>query len=1007
MSIAVRILIVENNPSDVEFIRNELKKGSIHYVSETVQTETEYRKALNGFIPDVILSDYALPKFNGDAAFEIRNEIAPDTPFIFVSGTVGEEKSIEYIKNGVTDYVLKDKLYSLTVKVKRALKDVKEKKEKKAAEDELKRSEKLFRALIEKSKDMITLGNREGELVYGSPFITDALGYPPADLINMRLYDVVHPDDIPELRKSRDKLLKEPGGSFSFQHRRRHKDGRWIWCEGTVTNLLDEPGINAMLTNFRDISERKKAEQDILDANKNLKKALTDLQKIMDASLDIICSMDEEGTFISVSKASFNILGYHPEELVGRDYIDFVVKEDVDKTGKTESSIMEGFPVTTFENRYTHKNGNIVDILWSSNWDPNDKIFYCIAKDITERKKAEKQQEFDRNNLDALINNTNDHMWSVDRHLNLITFNQQFNRVAMQTSGRKIEKGTSVLALHFPAEFEERYKRAFAGENFTEIDHIITAVERWIEISFYPIRERDEVVGTACYARDITEEKVAERQLSKSEAFSRGILDALSSHISVIDHRGNIIRANESWTRYAAENGAVTLERSAEGANYLDVCERSAKAGDQIAAEALHGIRDVIAGKTLFFYFEYPCHSPARQEWFGMRVTKFESYEPMVVISHLDITVRKLAEENLKYSEAKLKEAQAIAHLGNFESDVSTNSDKWSDEMYDILGVNKDEVTPSRELVLSFIHPDDIDAVRTEMEESLRTTRNSDIYFRFIRKDRSIRYGYVKAIFDVDINGALIRVFGVFQDVTEQKLAELERTKMVSDLMQRNKDLEQFAYIISHNLRAPIANIIGASGLLNDPDLTAQDKEVLNKGINNSVLKLDEVVQDLNFILQSKGEVTEPKEIIYFSELVEHIKISIINLIDKYGIQIKYDFTAANEMATIKPYLYSIFYNLISNSVKYRRQHVNCVIEIKSSRVKNNLMLTFTDNGRGINLGKNRGQVFGLYKRFHTDVEGKGMGLFMVKTQVEILGGKIHLKSVEDEGTEINIQFEL
>jgi len=189
--------------------------------------------------------------------------------------------------------------------------------------------------------------------------------------------------------------------------------------------------------------------------------------------------------------------------------------------------------------------------------------------------------------------------------------------------------------------------------------------------------------------------------------------------------------------------------------------------------------------------------------------------------------------------------------------------------------------------------------------------------------------------------------------------------------------------------------------------LTVKDREIISRGIDNSILKLDDVVKDLNYILQSKGEVNEAKEIIYFSQLVEDIKASIVNLIDKYGVHIEYDFIAANELATIKPYLYSIFYNLISNSIKYRRQQVGCVINIKSSLVKNRLVLTFADNGRGIDLEKNGGQVFGLYKRFHPDIEGKGMGLYMVKTQVEILGGKIHIKSAENEGTEISIEFEL
>jgi PAS domain S-box-containing protein len=393
MGTTIKILIIENDPGDVELLQRQLKKADFVYNSEVVKTEKGYISALKIFAPDVILSDFVLPSFSGDAAFKIREQIAPETPFIFVSGTIGEEKAVEYIKNGVTDYVMKDKLFTVIIKIKRALRDVKEKQEKNKAEDELKKSEQRFRALIEKSKDMITLGNHEGELVYGSPFITEALGYSAEELINMNLFDVVHPDDAPELRERRDKLLKSPGSSFSFQHRRKHKSGNWVWCEGCVTNMLNEPAINAIVTNFRDVTIRKQAEQDLIIANNYIQKTLNELQKIMDSSLDVICSIDKEGTFLRVSEASINIWGYKPDELTGSNFINLVVEDDIEKTLNTDANVVNGVPLKMFENRYNHKNGKIVPMLWSANWDANDKIIYCIAKDITENKLAEAERE--------------------------------------------------------------------------------------------------------------------------------------------------------------------------------------------------------------------------------------------------------------------------------------------------------------------------------------------------------------------------------------------------------------------------------------------------------------------------------------------------------------------------------------------------------------------------------------------------------------------------------------
>ncbi|MEO6327701.1 MAG: PAS domain-containing sensor histidine kinase [Ginsengibacter sp.] len=232
-----------------------------------------------------------------------------------------------------------------------------------------------------------------------------------------------------------------------------------------------------------------------------------------------------------------------------------------------------------------------------------------------------------------------------------------------------------------------------------------------------------------------------------------------------------------------------------------------------------------------------------------------------------------------------------------------------------------------------------------------------------------------------------------------------EKEKRAAELIIANKDLEQFAYIISHNLRAPVANILGASSAMNYPGLSAEDKAVLSHGLTNSVMKLDDVIRDLNHILQVKGKINEVKQIVYFSELVEDISASIKNVVDRDGIEIKYDFAEIDKLLALKSYLYSIFYNLISNSIKYSQSQTPCFISIRSQITKSTIELTFTDNGMGIDLEKKGDQIFGLYKRFHANVEGKGMGLFMVKTQVEALGGKITVKSQVNKGTEFRIEF--
>jgi PAS domain S-box-containing protein len=245
----------------------------------------------------------------------------------------------------------------------------------------------------------------------------------------------------------------------------------------------------------------------------------------------------------------------------------------------------------------------------------------------------------------------------------------------------------------------------------------------------------------------------------------------------------------------------------------------------------------------------------------------------------------------------------------------------------------------------------------------------------------------------------------IAMDITQQKHADNERTKMLSDIVQRNKDLEQFSYIVSHNLRAPVANIIGLVTELNDDTHDAEVKNMLQRDMSTSVKKLDDVIIDLNKILQLKTEIVEEREDVKLPDLISDIRSSLSQLISEEKVQFDLNFEI-DSLHTLKSYLQSIFYNLISNSIKYRQPNVSPVISITTTAYEKGVRIIFRDNGIGIDLARRGDHVFGLYKRFHHHVEGKGIGLFMVKTQVETLGGKITIDSKINEGTTFKIEFE-
>ncbi len=157
----LRILILEDVPTDAELVENELRKGGIEFTSKIVKTKEDFLKELREFKPDIILSDYNVPSFDGPHALEIIKEQYPEIPFIFVSGAIGEELAIETLKMGATDYVLKDKLKRLVPSINRALREVEERTARKDAEEQLKKRfkelEEFYEMAVNRELKMVEL----------------------------------------------------------------------------------------------------------------------------------------------------------------------------------------------------------------------------------------------------------------------------------------------------------------------------------------------------------------------------------------------------------------------------------------------------------------------------------------------------------------------------------------------------------------------------------------------------------------------------------------------------------------------------------------------------------------------------------------------------------------------------------------------------------------------------------------------------------------------------------
>ncbi|WP_343672979.1 PAS domain-containing sensor histidine kinase [Chitinophaga sp.] len=234
--------------------------------------------------------------------------------------------------------------------------------------------------------------------------------------------------------------------------------------------------------------------------------------------------------------------------------------------------------------------------------------------------------------------------------------------------------------------------------------------------------------------------------------------------------------------------------------------------------------------------------------------------------------------------------------------------------------------------------------------------------------------------------------------------ANSQLSKLNRNLLNQNQQLEDFAHITSHNLRAPIANLKALMQLHNRSDEEAEKEEYL--GMLEAVInKTDETLNDLVNVVQIRKETDIGRELISFEDRLQYVLHVLMLEVNQSGLQITTDLQEAPTIRFPRIYLDSILLNLITNAIRYRKPEVTPVLHFSSRKEKGVITLAAQDNGMGIDMNRFGSKLFGFRKTFHKNSDAKGIGLFITKTQVEAMGGSISAESAPGRGTKFIITF--
>jgi signal transduction histidine kinase len=369
--------------------------------------------------------------------------------------------------------------------------------------------------------------------------------------------------------------------------------------------------------------------------------------------------------------------------------------------------------------------------------------------------------------------------------------------------------------------------------------------------------------------------------------------------------------------------------------------------------------------------------------------TKLAGY--LININHFKLSEFRLTAENSLYATGN-----KIARSGTWEIDVNANILTLNKEVYNILEIS--ETAISIDGFIRFFLPEFRPIITDSLNSSMKTGKPVDLDIQLKTNSKKIIWVKVKALATIDAYGKCVKVKGVLQNIDELKQKESQLKSSFDSVNHQNKRLQNFAYIVSHNLRSHANNLQYLVRLHEDSKELGEQKEIFShiSTISNS---LNTTIDHLNQIVKIEADLKQEKQLIELDPLFKNILNAFESNIQSANAVVQYDFSACPTVKYIPAYLESILQNLLTNALKYRHPERQAIIRCESTKVNGRVYLTFEDNGVGIDIERYGKKVFGMYQTFHNHPDSQGIGLFITRNQVEALGGSIRVESVVNVGT--------
>lgn len=511
--------------------------------------------------------------------------------------------------------------------------------------------------------------------------------------------------------------------------------------------------------------------------------------------------------------------------------------------------------------------------------------------------------------------------------------------------------------------------------------------------------ESNQLTGYLGIATDITEQKKTNDRIIESESHLQALLNSIDD--IAFEITDDFVCKNV-WT----QKRALLF---ADKEHYLGLTVQEVLSGSLLSLRPLfeNAIKKVFKTQQPE-YIEYQI--PEMNQWRSGKISYIN--ENAILLLVRNITEQKLAERQLQESEYKFRllaeNIPGVVYLSR--NDATYSMIYLNDEVEALTGYTSAEFLTNKINFVQLYHSDDVEQINANVAKAVEVKEKFHIQYRI--QHRSGEWRWIDEVgVGIFSDNTLMGLEGFLRDITDQKnsdekllLSKQNLEAAAQELQEQNEQLNEFAHIISHNLRSPVGNIGALIGLLS-PTSTLEDYQLIFNKLKLTSQSLQDTLNDLMETLRIKKEALTERSVLSFNETLTKVKNDLAGEVIRSNAEITSDFNDSPEILYAKTYLESIFLNLLSNALKYRSPRRQPKIHFQTKLHEGKVQLVVSDNGLGIDLEKHGHKLFGLRKTFHAHKEARGVGLFLTKTQVEAMGGKIWAISDVNNGTTFFIQF--